>query len=129
MATKKLSAAQQKVLDEARAQIDYARTHTKREWLLKHEGFKDEQAMEATIEYLRKYGHDPEKTRQRFEERLAQYDTLIGHWYEDNLNGIVLVHCKGQMLHKLAELGYFEIIEDTTGSESWSSDVVKVLNY
>ena len=100
----KLSNAQQKIMDKAKADIDFARKTDYPEWLGKNSCVRED-AFEKAVEegYLKEYWEA---------ERRAE----------------VLTHCNTKTLRKLVEYGLIEIIEDSTG-ENYGIDTIKVLNY
>ena len=101
---KKLSKAQQKVMDEAKRDIDEARKMDYPEWLASHSSIRESSLAKCIAEgYLKES-------------------------WEEHRNGIVLTHCNSKTLIKLEELGLIEIIEDSKG-RSYGIDTVKVLNY
>lgn len=102
---KKLSAAQQKVLDDAKREVDQARELDYPEWL------------RATSKSIRADAID----------RMIAEGYLKEYW-EAHRRGEVLTHCNSKTLYKLAEYGLVEIIEDSTGQD-YGIDTIKVLNY
>ena len=98
----KLTAAQQKVMDQAKEDIDFARTHSFEDWY--HKRFS---------------GWDFERTKK---------DTFYEERFEEEKAGIALVICNGRTLYKLRDMGLIEIIRDTSGSH-FSVDKIRVLNY
>lgn len=124
----KLSKTQAKVLEYAKAKIDFARTHSLREWA--------EKQTELTPDYVQraievdKYHHGPERLKQMFEDRIQGYMRRYEKYYEDNKRGIVLCGSvvNSRTLRKLAALGLILILEDSCG-ERYGIDTIQVLNY
>lgn len=102
----KLSAAQQKVLDEAKKQVDIARSCST---------YKD--YVYATCSNL----------RNDFKDRLVSDGTLATYW-EDLVNGIVRTHCNSKTLQSLQANGLIEVLRDSTG-EADGVDIIKLVNY
>lgn len=98
---KKLSKTQQRVLNEAKEQIDYARNHTLMEWSAKENHFTS--VTRIIEEYAEKYGEA----------------------YENEKKGIVLAHCDSKTIRALENLGLIEIMNDG----GLGIDTIKVLNY
>lgn len=100
----KLSKAQQEVMDQAKADIDFARKVSYKEWLKKASRIHDEDLDDAVANgYLKEY-------------------------YDEERQGIVLTQCNSRTLRKLEELGLIQIIKDACGT-TYGIDTVKVLNY
>jgi hypothetical protein len=103
---KKLSAAQQNIVDRAKAEIDLARTLGYAEWVIEtHKSFQ-----------------------KRYVEEAIETESMKKYW-EDNRNGIVLTHCNSKSLEKLQTLGLIEIIYDSKGEKGYGIDKIKVINY
>lgn len=102
---KKLSKAQQEVMNEAYKDIDRARALTYPEWFRETYHCFQESKVDGLIE----------------KEHLKKY-------WENERNGIVLTHCNSRTIRKLAELGLVEIVRDSSG-ESFGIDTIKILNY
>lgn len=98
----KLTAAQQKVMDHVKGDIDFARTHSFEDWY--HKGFP---------------GWDLERTKK---------DTYYEERFEEEKSGVALVICNSRTLYKLRDMGLIEIIRDTSGSH-FNVDKIRVLNY
>ena len=98
----KLTAAQQKVMDQVKGDIDFARTHSFEDWY--HKGYP---------------GRDIERTKK---------DTYYEERFEEEKAGIALVICNSRTLYKLRDMGLIEIIRDTSGSH-FNVDKIRVLNY
>lgn len=111
----RLSKAQQTVMDDAKNKIDFARSVSYYEWIKKrflpYKDVTDEQILEM-IE------HD---------KKIFSYD-YIAKRFEEEKNGITIVHCNSKTLCKLQEYGLIEIIEDSKG-QTYGIDTIKVLNY
>jgi len=103
----KLSKAQEKVMEDAKKQIDEARSMDYPEWLKHGNGYYEdhEDAWNKAVAkcYLKKY-------------------------WEEHRNGIALTHCNSRTLAKLEEYGLVKIIEDSKG-EQFGIDTVQILNY
>jgi hypothetical protein len=104
---KKLSKAQQEVMDHAKRKIDKARSMDYPTWL---------KASDSYYDYHEK------------QWKKAVEEGYLKEYWEDARNGIVLTHCNSKTLWKLEEFGLIEIIEDSTGDRC-GIDTVKVLNY
>jgi len=104
---KKLSKAQQAVMDMAKKNIDKARTMDYPEWLKDMNSYYDnhEDALKEAV------------AKGRYKD-----------YWMDGRNGIVLTHCNSRTLIKLEEMGLIEIIEDSNG-QPYGIDKIKVLNY
>lgn len=110
----KLSVAQQKVMDEAKEDIDQARScRTFDEYFDK---------------YVARTCSAMSNTAEKCKATAPAYYEHHKRWYERHLEGIVLTHCSSKTLEKLAKLGLIEILKDSKG-ESYGLDYVKVLNY
>ena len=101
---KKLSKAQQEVMDKAKKDIDDARKMEYPEWLISHVNI-----------------------RKNSLEKCVAEGYLKDSW-EERRNGFALTMCNSRTLKKLEEFGLIEIIEDTNGQHC-GIDVIKVLNY
>ena len=95
----KLSAAQEKVLRDAKANIDKARNQTFEEWL-------------------------PMPMDRYSPEKLEWWKDQ----YERERSGIALAYCNTKTIKKLESLGLIEIVYDSTG-ETFGLDEIKVLGY
>ena len=102
----KLSAAQQKVLDEAKKQIDIARSCNT---------YKD--FVYATCSNMSSDCKD----------RLVSDGTFERYW-EDRVNGIVRTHCNSKTLQSLQNQGLIEVLRYSTG-EAAGIDIIKIVNY
>ena len=110
--TMKLSKAQQAVMDHAKGRIDFARSATYFDWMKKAYRLEtDADCVRNIEESKRVFGYDYGARR-----------------YEEERNGITIVHCNSKTLYKLQEYGLIEIIEDSNG-RSYGIDTIKVLNY
>lgn len=123
----KLSKAQNEVFEKAKNDIDFARSHTIREWAQKETGYTDD-VIEDLVSRYYQYVSTPEEMREICENRIQHYIESVGKYYEDKKNGIVLTMCNSRTLKKLEEYGLIKIIEDSNGSH-FGIDTVKVLNY
>lgn len=121
---KKLSNAQAKVIEQAKKDIDYARTHDFIHWISKSHGYDlDENWDEYPNPYL---------TNESVLEKANELVKTSSEWwkktYENTKNGFVRTSCNSRTLAKLAEYGLIEIISDSKG-HVYGIDEVKVLNY
>lgn len=107
----KLSAAQQKVLDTARKEIQEAREAT---------GLDD-----WYTRYCKYYSHN--YTLNKLEEDCPENFKLVVDAYNKRLNGIVLTQASGPTIRKLESLGLIKILNDTTGTGSYRFDTIRVL--
>ena len=107
-----LSKAQQKVIDEMKNDIDFARSASLYDWIKKHFRLETDEAVERVRE------HD---------KKIFGYDYMLKQ-YNDERNGITLTSCNSRTLYKLQELGLIEIVKDSKG-QTYGIDVVKLLNY
>jgi len=121
----KLSKAQEKVMEEAKREIDKARSMDYPEWLMDMGDYKvPEWATDETSPY-----YNPrlaEHYRKIFDEAVAKEEWK--NYWEDNRNGIVLTRCNSKTLKKLEEYGLIKIIYDSNG-ERIGIDTVQILNY
>jgi len=102
----KLSAAQQKVLDEAKKQINIARScRTYKDYVY------------ATCFNL----------SNAYKDKLVSDETFARYW-EDRVNGVVRTHCNSRVLQSLQAQGLIEVLRDSTG-EAAGIDVIKLVNY
>lgn len=117
----KLSNAQQKVLDEAKADIDEARQNNYYDWVRIHG-------------YMRWNGKlvsdftDEEIDAMDADENAKRYNVRDRERYENIKNGIVRCHTSSKTIQKLEKLGLIEIIRDSNG-EWYGLDTIKILNY
>ena len=102
----KLSKAQEAVLNHAKEEIDFARTHTLEEWYIKSYR-ADRLDLDSMDEWSRNY-------------------TITT--YEKRKNGIALSMCNSRTLKKLEDLGLIEILYDSNGTH-YGVDEIRVLNY
>lgn len=103
----KLTKAQEKIMEKAKADIDFARTHTLREWGIKICGLEGKELdayAESQIEYWTKN---------------------YGKAYERNKKGICLCTANSRTIKALEQLGLISIIDDGRSLP----DLIKVLNY
>lgn len=121
---KKLTVAQQRILDEAKEKIDFARTHTLREWAENQTGLTKE-GREMRIEVAVKHGESREKHEQYFENRLKEYETNFRDGYENERKAIVLCRENTKTLEALEKNGFIEIM--SVGGRY--IDTIKILNY
>ena len=123
----RLTKAQNEIMTEAKSKIDFARTHSLREWAQKQTGYTDEK-IEFMVERCGMYHSTPEGMRSDLEDRINRYAEDYSKTYYNNQNGIVLIHCNSKSMKKLEEYGLIEILYDSTGS-NFGIDTIKVLNY
>lgn len=107
----KLTAAQTKILETAKKEIDLARALDYPDWLKATNHF-----YAGTTEYQKKC----------FREAVEKGE--YKNYWEAERAGIVLAHCNSRSLKKLAEAGLVEIIYDSTG-EYFGIDTIKIINY
>jgi len=112
----KLSKVQQKLLDDAKARIEFARTHNFYDWMRKNISRVDDSTTDEQIEMMIE------------REVELGYENWYTEAYEETKNGVTYMSCNSRSLHKLEELGLIEILRDSTG-ETYGLDSVKVLNY
>ena len=123
----KLSRAQSKVMEEAKRKIDFARTHSLREWAEQQTNITPE-FVQRQIE-LGKNRRSEEETRQIYDNCVRDYMNNYGRYYEDCKRCIVLCSCvNSRSLQKLESLALIKIMYDSSG-ESVGIDTIKVLNY
>lgn len=109
-----ITAAQRRVLDAIKADIDAARTKTFEEW------FED------------RVGRALEVVRTEFnnESRYERFVQGYRRFYDDGRRGEALITASGQTIAKLERLGLIQILDNSTGSRnSYSLDRIKLLNY
>lgn len=123
----KLSKAQEAVMNQAKEKIDYARSHTLREWAQKKTHHTDED-IERQVANAYKHRCTEEEMRKYCEEDIVGYMEKYGKYYEDERNGVVLTNCNSRTLVKLETMGLIEIIQDSNGT-TYGIDTIKVLNY
>ena len=124
----KLSKAQQKVMDDAKAKIDFARTHTLREWAQKKTR-NTEEKIAWRVERCANYGCTAEEMRQGLEKEISDYMKNYSKCYENEKNAIVYTsEVNSRTLEKLESFGMIEIIYDSKG-QTFGIDTIKVVNY
>ena len=108
-------------MEEAKARINYARTHSFCDWWRKNDGYwKNKELSDEQV-----YEHIKELQRRGWKVSVEYYEKR----YEMNRNGIdYLCHASSATIKKLESLGLIEIIYDSNG-ESWGFDRIRVLNY
>lgn len=124
----KLSKAQQEVMNKAKAQIDFARTHTVFEWAQEKTHTTNED-IERMVSQADLYYSTPEKMRKSLNERIERYVEQYSEYYERERRGEVLTHCNSKTLEKLEKMGLIEIEFDSKGYGGYGIDRVKILNY
>lgn len=126
----KLTKAQQTIIDEARHNIDYARTHDFIHWVSVHccgyDLDKDWDAVENPFlsnAYVLKQAQDMVSNDE------TGYKCFEPHYwaqrYEAQKDGESIVHANSKTLEALERMGLIEIIHD--GRRGW--DTIKLLNY
>lgn len=122
----KLSKAQQKVIDDAKKDIDFARTHSLREWAAKRCRRSE---TDRIITNYSLYGYRTrEEALKAMNEEIDKFINKYSESYENNKNGIVFTYCNSRTLAKLQKLGLIEILYDSEG-EHFGIDTIKILNY
>lgn len=124
----KLSKAQEAVMNKAKADIDFARSHTLREWAQKTDPHITVEAVERLVRNASSYGLTEEEMRKQCEKEIVNYMNTYKKYYEDERKGIVLTNCNSRTLVKLETMGLIEIIHDSNGT-TYGIDTIKVLNY
>ena len=121
----KLSAAQQKIIDTACKEIDFARTHTAFEWGLK-ERYQVTKVEESIIVIKHNLYHmTRDEAIEYVTKEAIRYATTYNYYYESEKNAQVLCQANSKTLKKLEELGLIEIIKDGRSC----IDTIKILNY
>lgn len=109
----KLSAAQQKVISEAKADIDLARScSTYKEYWTKTSGVWE--------------------TKTTFEETVANdpwWHSEMERYWRMHQDGVAFVHCSGRTLESLRKAGVIEIVIDSTGFTGYGIDHIRIVNY
>lgn len=109
----KLSPAQEKILEEAKATILKARSYpTFEEYFLATNN--------CNVNY-----NTPEKYKSKDPKGWEKME----RWWKNKLKGIVLCSASGPTIKKLEKLGYIKIMEDTTNTGSYKYDTIQVLNF
>lgn len=108
---KRLSTTQEKALSHIRRQVQEARESTDL-----NDFYNRYQAKYYTATSLEKLG-----------ENNPELYELVKEVYYRRLKGIALVQASGPTIKKLETLGYIRILEDTTGTGSYRSDLVQLL--
>lgn len=116
----KLTSAQQKVIDKAKAEIDEARNFNNVKEYCKYQ-------MRNTYAEIENE-NTSQKRREWLQSRIEEWSKIWVHEYERLTQNIVLTHCNTKTLEKLAEFGLIEIVYDSTG-EHYGVDKIKILNY
>lgn len=116
----KLSTAQQKVIEEAKSRIDYARSHDFYDW------------------YRKEYKPNCEITNDEIDNAIKRQEQFGSHFnkicyekrYQMNINGIdYLCHASSATIKKLEKVGLIEIVYDSNGAKNCAFDIIKILNY
>ena len=128
--TMKLSKAQEAVMTTAKSEIDFARSHSLREWAEKETHNTPEQIEKILNNWdeTRHRSYTKEQYLEAMNEDVEMYMKKYGKYYEEEKNAIVLIRCNSRTLTKLEQMGLIEIIYDSNGS-SFGIDTIKVLNY
>ena len=118
----KLSKAQEEVINNAKARIDFARTQNFFGWYMGY----------YAGNYERKNIHTPEELDAYLENRTGRDNRtmkdLTTERYQNAINGIVPCIANSRTLKKLEELGIIEIIYDSNG-DRLGLDEIRILNY
>lgn len=122
----KLSKAQVKVLEQAKKDIDRARSMDYPEWLMDTNSYYQipEWAEDETSPH-----YNPrcaEMKRKKFAEAVEREEDK--EYWQRERDGIVLTRCNSKTIKKLEEYGLVKIIYDSNG-ESYGIDTVQILNY
>ena len=116
-----LSKAQQTVIENAKEEIDFARTHNFYDWYRHYGSLFERKLNDEEIDSLL---DERERTGWKTSKEIERKK------YEMNRNGIsYLCHATGATLKKLKTLGLIEIIKDSTGETFFGFDTIKILNY
>lgn len=107
----KLTAAQQKVMDEAKKKIDQARMYN---------------TMEDYYENIMRCGSY--RTAQWMKENELETWEMYRDWWLKHQKGIVLIRANSKSLYKLESYGLINLIDDSKGS-SVGIDIIQVRNY
>ena len=130
----KLTKAQQDVMDWAKKEIDYARTHDFLHWISYTSGYDLDLDWDAHPNpYLSNEGVMNEALRMVEKDK---HPTIVdgyeifpaGYWmsrYEARKEGIAITHASSNTLRALERMGLIEIINDA----GRGIDTIKVLNY
>ena len=126
----KLTKAQQKIIDEARQKIDYARTHDFIHWVsLRCCGYDLDEDWDAVPNPFLSNAYVLKQAQDMVANDETGYRCFEPHhWakrYEAQKNGESIVHTNSKTLEALERMGLIEIIHD--GRSGW--DTIKLLNY
>lgn len=123
-----ITKTQKEVLERAKETIDFARTHTLREWAIKNFGYGGtEESIEAVAKWRDENWGDNagDAIRNKLKEAIAYYENHP-EGYENEKNAIIeWTINNSSTLKALEKKGLIEIIVD--GGTGW--DAYKVLNY
>ena len=113
----KLTKEQERVMNQAKADIDFARTHTFIEWV------------KESIYPYESHNNMHEDSWYMHEVYANNLFDRLNKWYENEKNGRVLTHrCNSRTLYKLEEYRLIRI--ETDGKDTGSAiDTIWVLNY
>ena len=120
----KLSKAQAQVMEKAKEDIDYARTHDFLHWYARATGHELETDWDAHPNPIL----SNESVMKEAIERANEAGEYWHRSYEKRKEGIALTMCNSRTLAKLEEMGLIEILRDSKG-QTYGVDEVKVLNY
>ena len=130
----KLTKSQQYVMDDAKREIDYARSHDFLHWISNAHGYDLDVDWDAhSNPYL---SNDRIMKEALMMVEKDKHPTIVdgyevfpaGHWmskYEAEKEGITLTHASSNTLRALERMGLIEIIHDA----GRGIDTIKVLNY
>lgn len=120
----KLSKAQQEVMERAKAEIDYARTHDFLHCIAKWHGYDLEKDWDAFPNpYLTN-----ESVLKDMQKLADDADEYWHNHYKKMQEGHVTTQANSRTLKKLEQMGLIEIVYDSNGT-AYGIDRVKVLNY
>ena len=124
----KLTTVQQKLIDDAKAKIDFARTHTLREWVINNFGYGGtEESIEQSARWRDEHwgNNAGDIVRDSLKKAIAYYEAEPEQYNEER-NGIIKwTYNNSNTLRALEKKGVIEIIEDGGAC----SDAFRVLNY
>lgn len=124
----KLTATQQKLIDNAKAKIDFARTHTVREWAIRNYGYG---GTEESIENVAKWRDENwgdnagDLIREDLKNYIAYFEADPSRYNAERDGIITWTTNNSSTLKALEKKGIIEIIKDGRSCD----DVYKVLNY
>jgi hypothetical protein len=120
----KLTKAQQEVLDKAKANIDFARTHDFYDWFRDNWSFDTEKS-NWSDDQINNYYEDME----RFNKTDVSFKDEDMDEFIDLTKGIYRsIRVNSKTLVKLEKMGLIEILYDSNG-DRFGIDRIKILNY